>query len=184
MIEIQNLSFSFGEKTIFENYNLTLPDEGVVVFSAPSGRGKTTLFRLLAGLLKPREGRISGLENRRIGFVFQEDRLLPWLTVKDNIACVSDEKTALSLLEELELSQSAEALPAALSGGMARRVAILRALAFSDDVLFLDEPFTGLDPELKEKTARLIQKKSRLVLMITHDAGEAELFSGAIRVEL
>ena len=184
MIEIQNLTFSFGEHEIFKNFSLTLPDTGVVVFTAPSGRGKTTLFRLLAGLLRPRSGRIAGLAGRKIGFVFQEDRLLPWLTVKDNIACVSDEKTALELLAKLDLSEAAEALPPALSGGMARRVAILRALAYSNDVLLLDEPFTGLDPELKERTARLIAENSRLVLLITHEAGDKALFPGAISVEL
>jgi len=183
MIELKNISVSFqnqtesmGEnKSVLNNLSLTLPDEGCVVFRGPSGCGKTTLLRVLAGLIQPDAGELTGLAHRKISMVFQQDRLLPWYSAKDNIALVSDDTTALRMLDAVGLSAEADALPSTLSGGMCRRIAIARALAYANDVLFLDEPFNGLDPELRKSMAELIKKNSRLIVLVTHEDGDAAL---------
>ena len=143
MIRVEDVSFSYPGKPVFSHLNLTLPDTGTAALMAPSGYGKTTLLRLLAGLETPASGRITGLENRKTAFLFQEDRLLPWLTAEKNIALVSSAERAAYWLEKMEIDGGQ--YPREMSGGMQRRVALARAMAFGGDVLLLDEPFKGLD---------------------------------------
>ena len=148
-----------------------------------SGSGKTTLVKLLLGLIEPESGSIEGLDGTRISVVFQEDRLLPWYSAKENIALVlhgmdkaEREKKALELLSEMELSDSADKPIRELSGGMQRRVSIARALAFGGDIIILDEPLKGLDSELKKRIAGRIKAHFNTLLLITHDEDEAKLF--------
>ena len=147
MIELKHVTCAYGEKTPVRNLTLTLSDAGVIGVFGASGSGKTTLLRLLAGRLQPTSGTVEGLCGKRVSMVFQEDRLLPWRTALENVALVRDGSSgdATRLLDAMELSAEAEKLPAALSGGMQRRVALARALNFGGDVLLLDEPFKGLD---------------------------------------
>lgn len=175
-IELHQLTAGYDGMTVLNDVSFTLPATGCVVLQGPSGCGKTTLLRVLAGLLKPQSGMITGLEERRISFVFQEDRLLPWCTAKENIALVSDETTADGLLAAVDLSDAAHELPAALSGGMRRRVAIARALSYAQDVLLLDEPFNGLDQHLRSEMAQLIQSHAKLIILVTHDREDIGLF--------
>ena len=176
MIHIRELSFAYGDKRIFDGLRLTLPEEGTVLLKGPSGCGKTTLLRLLAGLLQPDSGEITGLTRRKIGVVFQQDRLLPWRTALENASLAGDRETAAALLTALGLGEAYDTLPAALSGGMRRRVAIARALTFSEDVVLLDEPFNGLDLTARENAMALIRSRTRLRILSTHiDADEALL---------
>ena len=94
MIELSGVTVRFGARTALSNFSARLPDEGTVALRGASGAGKTTLLRVLAGLLRPDAGTVTGLAGRRIGFVFQEDRLLPWRTALQNVALVSDEARA------------------------------------------------------------------------------------------
>ena len=174
MIEIKNLTVSFGQKTIFSNSNFTLPDEGLVLLSGESGIGKTTLLMVLAGLLKPQSGSISGLSERRISFVFQEPRLLEHMRAIDNVALVSNTETAESLLEKLNLTDVAAQKAKELSGGQKQRVSLARAFAFANDIVLLDEPFTGLDEANKTRAIDLI-RTARLAVVVSHDPDDALL---------
>ena len=176
MIEIRDVSFAYGDKKVFSHLTLSLPDRGVTVLRAPSGRGKTTLLRLMGGLLRPDEGSIRGLEGIRIGWVFQENRLLPWCSALRNVAAVSDEETARRELSALGLAANLNDLPSDLSGGMARRTAIARAIAYRPQALFLDEPFTGLDPALRMLCARRLEASAGLIVLVTHEEGDLKLF--------
>ena len=160
-LEICGLTKRFGEKTLFEDLDLTLAEPAVLW--APSGWGKTTLLRILMGL---------------VGAVFQEDRLCPQLTAVQNVKLVLPEgktqykKQIVSDFQRFGYDEQAFALPARkLSGGQKRRAALLRALWAGCDTLLLDEPFTGMDPETMKKAAALLKERrgERAVLLATHD---------------
>ena len=170
------------EAPVLRDFSLELAQGEAVAVMGESGSGKTTLTRLLLGLEKPVSGTIQGLEGKRVAAVFQEDRLLPWFSARKNVAavltCGREEAAALTdrVLEEVELSEAADKPIRELSGGMQRRAAIARALAFGGDLLILDEPLKGLDDELKKRVASRIKAHFSTLLLITHSEEEAELF--------
>jgi NitT/TauT family transport system ATP-binding protein len=184
-ISIQNLSKSFGATAVFNNFSAELPETGIVCLRGASGSGKTTLLRILAGLEKAESGTVSGLDGKKIAFVFQEDRLLPQCSALENVSLVSSESEALFWLGKLGLSQELDKKPTELSGGMCRRVATARALAYRGDILLLDEPFKGLDAELKETLFKILRdvSKKALVILVTHEQSEADIADKTISVE-
>ncbi len=179
MIECKNLCFSYGENEIIHNFSARFEAGERVCIKGESGKGKTTLLRLLCSLEKPESGLILPDGSPRFGIVFQEDRLLPWATAKENVRLVSDEETAVEWLAAFGLEESLGKLPSELSGGMCRRVALARAVAFEPDILILDEAFKGLDEELKESVMKMLCKhfSKRLIIFTSHDSREIELFS-------
>ena len=179
MISLSNVTAGYPGKIVLQNLSLSLPEQGAVAVMAPSGFGKTTLLRVLAGLLKPQSGMVSGLENKKISFLFQEDRLLPWLTAEKNVALVSDAEKARFWLHQMEITEPGQ-YPHAMSGGMQRRVALARAMAFGGDVLLLDEPLKGLDKALRARVAARIKDQFPLTLLSVHDQEEAELMGATI----
>ncbi len=173
MVRFENVSKAFGDKTVLRGFSYEFGEGVRYVITGSSGVGKTTLLRLICGLLRPDEGRVEVAEGARVRAVFQEDRLLPWRTVLGNVKLEDGaEAEARELLSELGIADEADAYPAALSGGMSRRVAIARALCAKPDVLLLDEPFNGLDPDMKARTAALIFDKmhGKTVITVAHDA--------------
>lgn len=157
-----------------------------------SGKGKTTLLRILMGLEKADRGQVIGLNNRRIRAVFQEDRLLEENTVMDNILFVmphrgEKERDVVRIAcEEVGLAGSENKLVKELSGGMKRRVAIIRALLSDFDILLLDEPLKGLDAENKQRVIQFMRSvinrkdKEYIVIMVTHDKDDVELVEGSV----
>lgn len=179
MIRLEHVQAGYPDQRIFTDLSAALPECGAVALMGPSGLGKTTLLRLLAGLLKPQRGSITGLENRRIAFLFQEDRLLPWLTALENVKIVSDEQRAREWLTRMEIEET-EKYPREMSGGMQRRVSLARAMAFGGDVLLLDEPFKGLDEGLRQRVAEKIRGRAALTVLSIHDRAEAALMEAEI----
>lgn len=171
MIKLQNITVRYGEKLILDRFSLEIPRRGLTALSGPSGCGKTTLLRAAAGLAKPSEGSVSGVDPARTAFLFQEDRLLPWRTVYQHITDVlprSRRGEAGRWLAFAELEGEGNAYPAALSGGMARRLALARCAALGGDLFLLDEPFAGVD---QERTARILDRLRGLdvpVVLATH----------------
>lgn len=178
MVTLDRVSFAYGDTPVVTDFSLTLPESGAVCLFGASGCGKTTLLRLIAGLEVPTAGRIQ-CDAQRMAMVFQEDRLAPWLTVRHNLMLVTDDRTAVEhALRAVSLERAAEQLPDALSGGMRRRVALARALAFGGDLLLLDEPFNGLDDALKVQIAAALRKRFAdcPIVLVTHSPDEAKLF--------
>ena len=173
MIDINKISFSYGDKQVLHDYSLHVGKGERICLFAPSGSGKTTLFRLIAGLEKPDSGEIK--LSGRVNYLFQEDRLLPWLTITENLTLVGVDKIrARELLSQVGLEEF-DKFPDELSGGMRRRVAIARSVCLGGEILLLDEPFTGLDSGLREICAELLKREfaGAAVIMITHDREDA-----------
>lgn len=181
---------SFGSVDVLRDLALRLPSGQVTALLGPSGCGKTTITRLIAGLDTRFDGRLTpDPQTLRIGMVFQEPRLLPWRTVEENLRLVlpGDARQDLGpLLDGFGLADKRHARPAALSLGLARRVAILRALAISPDLLILDEPFVSLDEASAAATKQLLFRQvlasGITTLLVTHDRREALAFADQLSI--
>jgi NitT/TauT family transport system ATP-binding protein len=183
-----NIYKSFGTppKYVLEDINLTLPS-GITCLMGASGIGKTTLAYILAGILNPDSGMITGREGKKISFVFQEDRLLESETTLTNVLFVTPSAKkyaakARALLTQAELGESINKKASELSGGMKRRVALCRALIAEHDILILDEPFKGLDEETKPKIIKMVLEHTtnKIVLCITHDITETDMLKSRL----
>ena len=183
-MKIQHLCKSFDGKMVLDHVSLTLESGGTACLMAPSGRGKTTLLRCIAGLEAPDSGQITDLPER-IAYVFQEDRLCDGFSAVDNVRLVTGkalgEGEIRRHLEELGLAGSLDQPVRELSGGMRRRVVISRAVCFGADLLLLDEPFKGLDDEARQQTADYIlrHRGAAAILCVTHDREDAATLGGA-----
>ncbi|MCI7677947.1 amino acid ABC transporter ATP-binding protein [Streptococcus orisratti] len=203
MLELKNISKQFGQKQIFDHFNLIIEDGKVLSLVGPSGGGKTTLLRMLAGLEKIDSGEIihngkevpiNHLENLNLlGFVFQDFQLFPHLTVLDNLTLSpvktmnmdkeTAKKKAMDLLERLGLGEHADVYPYSLSGGQKQRVALARAMMIDPQIIGYDEPTSALDPELRQEVEKLILQNRQAgitQIVVTHDLQFAENISDNI----
>ena len=188
-IRISHLSKSYGDHTVFEDFSAVFQKGQTTCMMAPSGAGKTTLLRILAGLEKVDSGQIEGLEGLRISMVFQEDRLCENLSASANIRLVRgkkpwgrDKKLEAKISKAVGLGGCEDQPVREFSGGMRQRTALLRALYSEWDVLFLDEPFKGLDEETKELVIEYTKKQcfGKTVIFVTHDRSEAGKMGGRL----
>ena len=187
MLAIEHLRFEILRDAVVRDFSLTLAAGEVKTLFGPSGCGKTTVLRLVAGLETPKSGR---LENtfRKTGFLFQENRLLDNLTAMQNIAVFmerANEGEIVALAEKVGLTTGdLHKYPAELSGGMAKRVAFLRLRLCGCDLALLDEPFVGLDRDLRDILAAMlaekIEREGWACLLVTHDRFEAARLSREI----
>lgn len=181
MITVKKLTKSYGKNLLFRDLSFEIGEGEKVALSAPSGVGKTTLLRILCGLEKADGGRIQGLSPSDVTYLFQEPRLFPHLTALENVLCICpDPETARpeaeELLEKLGLSEALSQYPDELSGGMKQRVALARTLISDRPVVFLDEPFTALDAELKESVRSLVRElcRNKTLILVSHDPEDRE----------
>ncbi len=186
-LKIENLSFSYGDKPVFKNYSLTLPDSGITAISGESGCGKTTLLRIISGLEKPLSGKLEVPAPTDIAVMFQENRLLPCLDVTGQLAAVLPKGTDVKkYLEAVELETEAHSPIDKLSGGMKRRVSLARCLAFAEvcqkKLILLDEPFTGIDPERVHRIMDFIRNLRIPVVYSAHSKESLELADITIAV--
>lgn len=168
-IEANEITVRFGEKTVLDRFCICVPDEGLTWLSGPSGEGKTTLLRVLSGLLIPQAGTVH-LSGRPV-MLFQENRLFPGLSVQGQVEAVLPRPRrteAHKWLAFVEMDDAAELRPEMLSGGMARRCALARALAVEGEILLLDEPFAGVDLSRAERILARLRKLGRPVLLSGH----------------
>lgn len=172
----RNLCKSFASLDVLVNWNVTIKKAERIVLLGPSGSGKTTFLKIIAGLYPPTSGEIK-VNAEKLGFVFQEPRLIPWLTVKDNLAFVNEHGNISDILNKLRLQGFEDYFPSQLSGGMQQRVNLARSLLVKPDLLILDEAFTSLDLPVKITIMEdiLLQwKNNRFTLIaVTHDLKEA-----------
>ena len=174
MLEIKNLTKTYGGLAVYENFNLGLEEGKVTCILGESGCGKTTLLNCIAGLTDF-TGEITPV---KCAYIFQTPRLVPNLTVGGNLRLICKDEAAVNdILERVRLTDKKNAYPVALSGGQAQRVSIARAFLFGGDVILMDEPFSSLDLKLKYEIAELFKNMraeyGRTALFVTHDADEA-----------
>lgn len=203
MLELKNISKKFKDRQILSDFNLTVEENKILAIVGPSGGGKTTLLRMLAGLEKIDSGEIiyngeplpiDELEKRNLlGFVFQDFQLFPHLTVLENLVLSPiktmnmaknvAEKKAVELLEKLGLEKQINNYPISLSGGQKQRVALARAMMIEPKIIGYDEPTSALDPELRLEVEKLILKNRELgitQIVVTHDLQFAENIADSI----
>ena len=188
-IVVENLSKSYGEVEVLNNYSEVFKEGKVSILTGSSGVGKTTLIRILMGLEKSDSGKVTGLEGKRISAVFQDDSLCSNLSVLSNIRLVCDDidrNIVEKNLELLGLKDCIDKRVRELSGGMKRRVAILRAILYEFDVLIMDEPFKGLDTDTKKKVINFISDniKNKIVILISHDLDDKNYFDNSIVLKI
>lgn len=183
MISLKNITKKYGDKTVFHNFNLDIEENEITVILGESGSGKTTLLNMIARLTDF-SGEISGAG--QVSMVFQRDRLVPHLTVRENILLINENADVKRMLESVGLNGAENLYPKELSAGMARRVAIIRAFSHPAPLLLMDEPLVNLDLSLKfsllEKIKELQSTTGKTVIMVSHDVKEAAYFSGRIIV--
>ena len=203
MLELRNISKKFGYKQILKDFNLIVPEKQVLAIVGPSGGGKTTLLRMLAGLETIDSGQViyngeildvAELEKRNLlGFVFQDFQLFPHLSVLENltlspihtmnISKEEAEEKAQGLLARLGLSEHAKAYPYSLSGGQKQRVALARAMMINPEIIGYDEPTSALDPALRLEVEKLILQNREMgmtQIVVTHDLQFAENIADSI----
>lgn len=205
LLEIKNVSYVYQSKTdeitAISNLNLTCNKGEFLSIIGPSGCGKTTILSLIAGLISPTSGEILLNEkklsekNKYIGYMLQKDQLFPWRTIYNNIKlpleinktfCKEKKEYIDSLLIKYGLYDFRNKYPNQLSGGMRQRVALIRTLSFSPDILLLDEPFSALDYQTRlavsDDVYKIIKAENKTALLVTHDISEAISMSDKIAV--
>jgi phospholipid/cholesterol/gamma-HCH transport system ATP-binding protein len=205
LVEIRDVHYSIGDRAIFAGLNMSIPRGRITAIMGPSGTGKTTLLRLMTGQIKPDRGQVlfDGIDvshlptrelfalRRRMGMLFQNGALLTDIDVFENVAFPLREHTqlpealirniVLTKLQAVGLRGAAQLMPAELSGGMARRVALARAMATDPEVLIYDEPFTGLDPISMGMIVRLVRQMNYALgitsIVVSHDVEELSILA-------
>jgi NitT/TauT family transport system ATP-binding protein len=188
--QIKNLNMSFNGVTLFRDFNLDIEEGTITCILGPSGCGKSTLLNIIGGIILPDSGTLIGFENKVFSYIFQEPRLLPWKTVRENIEFVLGRDLspiqrrieADRLIRKVKLDGFASYYPSQLSGGMRQRVSIARAFACHSDIILMDEPLNGLDFSLKESMmqwfSQIWKEDRRTVIFVTHNIDETQLLGG------
>ena len=183
-MKINEVTVCFGTQAVLSHFSLCLPERGAVALMGPSGAGKTTLLRVMMGLETPQSGTVERPANT--AYLFQEDRLLPWLTALGNVEAVlpkGKRAQAAEALRAMGLPEEAFAKrPEALSGGMRRRVALARMVCFGGDAWLMDEAFKGLDTDSKHQVMDALRRyaEGRLIVLVTHDEEDARYLGARI----
>ena len=190
MLDVIDLGKKFGGLPVLEHLNLRVEPKEITAIVGPSGCGKSTLLNLIAGITGDYEGQIRN-RAKKTGYVFQEDRILPWLTVYDNIRVVrddTDEARIAQLIDQVHLTGFEDYYPEQLSGGMRQRCGIARAFYYGSELLLMDEPFGALDAVTRARLQDLVRElwtrdeKKKTVFFVTHDVDEALLLANRILV--
>ena len=188
MIELNNVSVSYGNTKVLQDFSMTVNKGEHIALMGSSGSGKTTVLKLISERLRPIKGKVI-CRTDKIAYMFQEPRLVPWLTAAENVNLVLDDTPetlpeAVKWLKRLGLEDAFDKYPSELSGGMQQRVSLARTLAYDGELLLLDEPLSALDEEMADYILLLIKEfaKSKTIILVTHNSKHAKQFADTIYV--
>ncbi|WP_053954851.1 ABC transporter ATP-binding protein [Inediibacterium massiliense] len=193
-INLENLYKSYKNLSIYENFHMSIPKKKTTCILGPSGCGKTTLLNILSKVIPFDKGKIIGLDDLSISYLFQEPRLLPWKSVQKNIEFVlkkvykkeEREKIAKEYIKKVGLEGFENYYPKDLSTGMKHRVSMARAFAYPSDLLLMDEPFTGLDIKTKNEMMKiflhLVHTDIKTIVFVTHSIEDAVLLGDVVYI--
>ena len=188
MIEMNNVSVNYGNTKVLNDFSITVNKGEKIALMGPSGSGKTTVLKLIANQLRPTNGKIICRANK-IGSMFQEPRLVPWLTAAENVNLVLGDTPetlpqAIKWLKYSGLGDAVNKYPSELSGGMQQRTALARVLAYDAELLLLDEPFSALDEDMADYLLSLIKEfaKDKTIILVTHNSSHAKKFAETIYI--
>jgi len=182
---VKNIVKSYDSLRVLDNVSIDFTENKTTCILGPSGCGKTTLLNIIAGIIEKDSGEVLGIQNEDISFVFQEDRLIEWKNIRDNMAFVLKKKMSKSEIEStvdkflklVNLKEYKYYYPKSLSGGMRQRISILRAFAYPSKILIMDEPFKSLDINNKRIVMEFFKElkalENRTCIVVTHDIDEA-----------
>ncbi|HHV09326.1 MAG TPA: ATP-binding cassette domain-containing protein [Clostridiales bacterium] len=189
-IQLHNVSKSFEGKSILKDLNITFPEGRLSCLMGASGIGKTTVVNIIMGLIKPDSGEVAGTKQKKVAAVFQEDRLIEHWDAVRNIGLVCGkavtEEAIVQELNKVGITDCRNKAVKDFSGGMRRRVALVRAVLAKSDIIIMDEPFKGLDEGLKDQVIEYVREntKGKTVIVITHDREEVgRLGAGLVQLE-
>lgn len=185
--KIENLSFEYNDNVIFKNFNYSIDKGDILIIKGRSGVGKTTLLRIISGLIKTKEGKIildnkditnEKIEKRKISYLFQNYSLFPHMSVEKNILYANKKANVNELLELVNLNGYNKKYPHELSGGEYQRISLIRTLAIYPKLILLDEPFSNIDKQLRVKLTQDIKKIVKdfnlTLIIVSHDTEELE----------
>ena len=194
IISIKNINKKFNDKVVFENFNIDFYKNQVNCIIGKSGCGKSTLLNSISGVIENDNKNLQSIDKESISYIFQDDRLIDWLTVKENITLVIKrlydkkkcEKLSNKYLELIGIKEYENYYPQMLSGGLRQRVNIARAFIYPSKFIIMDEPFKSIDIVNKEiiinNFKNILKKEGRTVFFVTHDIDEALLLSDKIYI--
>lgn len=188
MVKLKKVTHAYNKTIILKDFDLNVAQGEHIAVMGASGSGKTTLLKLISKQLKPVSGEIT-INTERISYMFQEPRLVPWLTASENVNLALGDHPetlpeAIKWLKRVGLGDALEKYPAELSGGMKQRVSLARALAFNGELILLDEPLASLDEETANDMLELIKQHTvnKTVVLVTHNSEQAKMFADTIYV--
>lgn len=193
-IKIKNLYKKYDDKVIFKDFNIIFKENRVNTILGKSGCGKTTLLKIISNIVEKDSGKIEGINTNSISYIFQEDRLVEWLTVKENLKLILKNDYKKGELDEIckkylnlvGVQDFENYYPQSLSGGIRQRVNIARAFAKPSKLVIMDEPFKSIDIKNKNDIMKafknVLREETRTVLFVTHDIDEALYFTGKIYI--
>ena len=185
IIRIENINKRYGDNIIFEDFQIDFYENKINCILGKSGCGKTPLLNIISGIVKNNESDFKGIEDLGVSYIFQDDRLIDWLSVEDNIKLVIKKHYSEDKVNELcekylklvGIYEYKNYYPQRLSGGMRQRVNIARAFIYPSKIIIMDEPFKSIDIKNKqiimENFKKILEEDNRTVLFVTHDIDEA-----------
>lgn len=182
-MELKNIVKMYSGKKVLDKFSLSVEKGKPIFLFGESGCGKTTILNIVSGLTDIDSGEIKGTDGKRISYLFQEDRLLESATAEENIMLSAKNKDlSEKIIKICDISEFLNQYPSQMSGGMKRRVAIARAVAFDGEIVLLDEPFNGIDKKRVEEITEFLKDyfKDKISIIVSHNLAEANLLEAEI----